>query len=533
MDSPANKLTRTLPQSLGGVKLILLVVIGLGIFFRGANLDGKVFWGDETSTLSRISGYDFSEIRDRFSETYSIQASELSQYQQFAPDRGIPKIVAGLAQEEPQLPPAYFLSLRAWVGLLGHSVAAVRGFSAVVGILALPAMYWLAWELFSAPLTAWLATALFAVSPFQVLYAQEARPQSFWTLTILLASAALLRALRRNTVNAWGLYALTLTFSFYTYMLSGVIAIAHGIYVLFRQRFRFNAPLRRYLITSAVSTLLFLPWLFTALHSFGQLDGSTAWTKQAIGLSALVKTWLLNLSRGFGDLNYDFAERDLLGYLGILAIALLVIVALGILVRYAKPDVWLFVLLLMGVISLLLVAPDLISGGRRSTVVRYFIPAFIGLELALAYSLNHQGFDTKGKVQRGIWQGITTILLVTGIISCGISAQATVWWNKYNGRDLPVVAEVVNEAEQPVLVMDGAPPMEFNYLLEPTVTLQSADAPVSDGATVFVFSRNYSEDIRDTFLQAHPEFEVGVEQVWKAKVDPSYEMKLILWTMTQ
>lgn len=533
MDSPANHLPRARPRTLSAIKLMLLGVIGVGIFFRGANLDGKVFWGDETSTLSRISGYYFEEIRDRFSSTYAIQASDLSQYQQFTPERGIPTVTNGLATEEPQLPPAYFLSLRAWVGLFGNSIGAVRAFSAFVGLLALPAMYWLAWELFSKPLTAGLATALFAVSPFQVLYAQEARPQSFWTLTILLASAALLRALRRNTVKTWGLYTLTLTLSFYTYMLSGVIAIAHGLYVLFRQRFRFDAALRRYLITSAISTVLFLPWLVGAFHSFGQLDSSTAWTKQSIGLSKLIKTWLLNLSRGFGDLNYDFAQRDLLGYLGILAIALLVMVALGILVRYAEPTVWLFVLLLMGMIALLLVAPDLISGGRRSTVVRYFIPTFIGLDLALAYSFNRQGVEGQDKLQRGIWQGITVILLMTGIVSCGVSAQATVWWSKYNGRDLPAVAEVVNGAEQPILVLDGAPPMEFHYLLEPEVTLQSVDAPIEPGTTVFVFSRNYSEDIRDTFLQTHPDFEVDHEQVWKATVDPSYEMKLILWTMTR
>lgn len=41
--------------------------------------------------------------------------------------------------------------------------------------------------------------ALIAVSPFHVLYAQEAREYSLWTVTILLSSAALLRAMRVKT----------------------------------------------------------------------------------------------------------------------------------------------------------------------------------------------------------------------------------------------------------------------------------------------------------------------------------------------
>ncbi|MEM6424077.1 MAG: glycosyltransferase family 39 protein [Cyanobacteria bacterium P01_D01_bin.128] len=531
MDTSAPKATSVLSRSFVGVKLLLLAVIGLGIFFRGANLDGKMFWGDETSTLSRISGYYFSEIRDRFSN-YSIPASELEQYQQFAPNRGIPDVVDGLAVEEPQLPPAYFLSLRLWVKLFGNSVAAVRGFSALSGILSIAAMFWLSQELLPMPLMAWAATALFAVSPFQVLYAQEARPQSLWALTLLLASAALLRALRRNRTQSWILYGLALTLSFYTYMLSGVLAIAHGIYVLVQERFRPTPRLLAYMGTSIISTLLFLPWLLRAFGSFAQLDSATAWTQQSVGLGVLLKTWALNLSRGFGDLNYSFVQRDLLGYAGILAIAALVAAALFLLVKTAEPKVWLFVLLLMGIICLPLAGPDLLFGGRRSTVIRYFIPAFIGLDLMVAYSLIAQGFSSKKPMQRGFWRGVGAILLMAGVLSCGVSAQADTWWNKYNGVDLPAVANVVNAAADPVLILDGQPPLEFSYLLAPTVMLQSVEASVP-GDSAFVFSRNYSEDIRDSFLQQHPEFRVAEEQVWKQKVDPAYEYKLVLWTMAR
>ena len=39
-------------------------------------------------------------------------------------------------------------------------------------------MYWLCLELFESSVTAWLAVAIIAISPFQIVYAQEARPYS-------------------------------------------------------------------------------------------------------------------------------------------------------------------------------------------------------------------------------------------------------------------------------------------------------------------------------------------------------------------
>ena len=59
-------------------------------------------------------------------------------------------------------------------------------------------------------MTAWLAVATIAISPFQIVYAQEARPYSLFVMLILLSRAVLVRGMRLKTNSSWGIYAVTL-----------------------------------------------------------------------------------------------------------------------------------------------------------------------------------------------------------------------------------------------------------------------------------------------------------------------------------
>src|SRR5207248_4961479 len=94
-----------------------------------------------------------------------------------------------------------------------------------------PGLYWLCRELFGCSRTAWMAVALLAVSPFHVLYAQEAREYSLWTVAILLSSAALLRAARLQTRRTWWAYAASVALGLYSHTLFVLVAGAHGAYM--------------------------------------------------------------------------------------------------------------------------------------------------------------------------------------------------------------------------------------------------------------------------------------------------------------
>jgi len=66
---------------------------------------------------------------------------------------------------------------------------AIRSLSAIISLLVFPGVYWLLPGIWV--VNGWIAIALIAVSPFHILYAQEAREYSLWTVTIALSSAAL------------------------------------------------------------------------------------------------------------------------------------------------------------------------------------------------------------------------------------------------------------------------------------------------------------------------------------------------------
>ena len=224
----------------------------MGIFFRFASLEKKVYWIDEGYTSLRISGYTESEFIQEFNDGQIKEIKSLQKYQRINGDKSVFDTVKGLALEESQLTPLYFVAARFWVQLFGDSIAVTRSLSAVFSVLALPCMYWLCLELFESSMTAWLAVAIIAISPFQIVYAQEARPYSLFVMLILLSSAVLLRGMRLKTNSSWAIYAVTLVVGFYSYLLLGIVAIAQKIYVVILETFGFNKNGISYLLASIV-----------------------------------------------------------------------------------------------------------------------------------------------------------------------------------------------------------------------------------------------------------------------------------------
>lgn len=148
------------------LRVVIVILLVLCIFFRFANLGQKVYWIDESYTSLRISGYTESEFIQQVADGKIRDIKYLQKYQRINSEKSVVDTVKGLALEEPQLAPLYFVATRLWVQMFGDSVAVTRSMSAVFSLLALPCMYWLCLELFGSSLTAWLAVSLLAVSPF-------------------------------------------------------------------------------------------------------------------------------------------------------------------------------------------------------------------------------------------------------------------------------------------------------------------------------------------------------------------------------
>jgi uncharacterized membrane protein len=139
------------------LQTFVAILLLLGILFRFINLDGKLYWYDETLTSLRISGQTQTELVQEVFNGRVITVKELQQkYQYPNREKGLNdaiKAFAGNAEHSP----LYYLMARFWVQVLGNSVTVIRSLSAIISLLALPCIYWLCLELFESALTGWLA----------------------------------------------------------------------------------------------------------------------------------------------------------------------------------------------------------------------------------------------------------------------------------------------------------------------------------------------------------------------------------------
>jgi len=516
------------------VRFLLILILVIGIFFRFTNLDKKVYWSDETFTSLRISGYTVKESIDRLYDGHVVSIEDLHKYQSLNSEKTVIDTITGLAKEEPQHTPLYFLMVRFWVQWFGDSVAVTRSLSAGISLLAFPCIYWLAIELFDSSVTAWMAMALIAISPFHILYAQEARPFSLWTVSVLLSSAALLRAIRLKTKTSWGIYAASLALSLYSFLFSGLVAFGQGIYVLTTEKFRLSKTVIAYLFASFIGILTLAPWLFIVKINLFQAETRTNWSATKVSLFSLTKMWAGNLSRVFFDVGVG-SDNPLPQLIPLIPPIILILLLLGyaiyVLCCHTEKKTWLFILILIGVTALALILPDLIFGGRRSGVARYAIPCYLGFQLAVAHLLAIRITEISANSRlRKLWRVIAIILITSGVLSCTISAQSQIWWNKGPDRTgyNPEIAQIVNQARQPLLISDNtdlALIQSLSYLLESKVrfqlTVESHIPKIADGFSD-IFLYRPSEALGSGILQQN------------YRIEPAYQGRDVwLWKLTK
>ncbi|MBD2096286.1 glycosyltransferase family 39 protein [Trichocoleus sp. FACHB-591] len=456
------------------LKLFLITLLILGIFFRLVNLGQKVYWYDETFTSLRISGYTEAEIVQQFADGREVSAEDLQKYQRPNSEKGLFDTIKSLAIEDPQHVPLYYVMARFWMQLFGDSLAVARSLPALVSLLAFPTIYWLCLELFKSPLTGWMAVALIAVSPFHLLFAQESREYSLWTVATLLSSAVLLWANRVGTRRSWGAYAATVAFGFYSHLSFALVAIAHGLYIFIVGRFRFSKNLIGYVLASLLGFSAFLPWLPVVINSADRLPQLLA-KNGAKPLSFFLERWTINISSVFVDINFPHRGKRLL----MAAILILILYSIYFLGQKATRKAFLFVLLLIGVTAVFLIAPDFINQSFRSITSRYMIPCYLGIQIAVAHLFATQitsvSSSMTGSMQRQkLWRLGLAALLSGGVLSCILIAQSETWWNKGSSYHNPQIARILNQASQPLVISNARTGeiLSLSHLLAPEVRLR-------------------------------------------------------------
>ena len=519
-----NKLARNWGYLSPWLRLLIVIILGLGIFFRLVNLDRKVYWQDETATSVRIAGHTKEEFAQQVFNGQIISVEELRQrYLYLNSETTLLDTVKALTGR-PEHSPLYYLMARFWAQWFGTSVAVMRSLPALISLLVFPGIYWLCLELFESSLVGWIAVALIAVSPVHVLYAQEAREYSLWTVTIVLSSASLLRATRLKTNLSWGIYAATMALGLYSHLFFGLVALGHGIYIVATESFRLSRSAIAYLLASLAGLLTFLPWLWLLITYFMYSPNPgriTNGVNRKIPVSSLFDHWFRNINRVFHDADLGSAN---------IILVILAVYSIYFICRHTPKRVWLFILTLVGVTALTLGLPDLILGGRRSVRTRYLMPSYLGIQLAVAYLLATQITASLKIWRQKLWQIVTLLLISVGVVSGAISSQAEASWNKNMAatKHYPKIAHIINQAEEPLVISDGKPTsvLSLSYLLAPNVKLQLVKQPnipnVSNEFTeVFLF------DASETLLKK-------LQQQKNSRIESLVDKKRAkLWKLTQ
>lgn len=179
--------------------------------------------------------------------------------------------LANTATIEPH--PAFIYALfRGWGLLFGTSAFSMRLLPALTNLLGIPALYVLGkrlggWQL------GLLAAFLFALHPFEIWHAQDARNNAIWAGFSAVALAAGFNALSSN--KRWWLYAVFAAIAANIFYLDLLTLAAFGLYVLLAHRQQFL----RWLLAAS-------PAVITAVASFLILQGRLIATGTYAGTTA-------------------------------------------------------------------------------------------------------------------------------------------------------------------------------------------------------------------------------------------------------
>jgi uncharacterized membrane protein len=241
------------------VPAVLGLILAVGLIARIYQLGDRPLWYDEAWSW-RLIGFPFNEMITRIGRDSH--------------------------------PPLYYLLLREWAAAFGTSAVALRSLSVVFGLLTVVGMYLFTAEAFGHRRTpaderkgtdglALFVAALVALSAFQIRFSWEVRMYALGAALAAFSSWALFRALRRDRLVHWLLYAvLALSFvythyyAFFTLAAQGVFAAGY-LWTQSKGRIaavRASKGIRYAALAAVVAAAGYLPWAPVFLRQKAQVE---------------------------------------------------------------------------------------------------------------------------------------------------------------------------------------------------------------------------------------------------------------------
>jgi uncharacterized membrane protein len=434
------------------------VVILCGVLLKFYQLDSKLFWVDEIATVFYTLGTNGDSIQK------SIPVNQIKSFGYYdnilhvgaKPHSFTNEVTAILS--DTHLTPAHYVFLTLWYRLVGNHAMDYRLFSVFIFILSLSLIFLLAKNLFNTYLAGWIATSLYAVSPFIHTEAQEARYYILWVFFFILANYLFLEAIKRNRTIWWIFYSIAAVLALYTSLTSGAFIFGHLVYI-----FLFKKELRiQYGLSLLFIFLAYLPWMYFLFTVRETVAGGLAWhTGYHTSLFSLDLLFfqLLGFVRSFVflfDITWYWTWSAGTATSGIYSILLIDLVFLTLIIyaiyylfaNTSKETRW-FLLLMVLPLFLLLYISDLIRNGSTSLLWRYQIVNMAGITLIVANLLNDK--LAKGKwVYIGIYVGLVFVS-ITSILKIA----ATRCWNTSPDCEYRIEeSQLISQAMRPLIITD-------------------------------------------------------------------------------
>ncbi len=252
-----------------------------------------------------------------------------------------------LSHREPH-PFGTYVSFWVWKQVAGSSEFAMRMLSLLGNLLGLAGIWALARRLFHRAHAAEIAALLWAINPFLIWHAQDARNYALWAGLSPVAMLLFLRAVASNDPRRWTFYVAAQAIALYTFFLEAFLLPVQAIYLLLTRPRR--EVWRRALVAWFALGVLLLPWMVQLYWLSG--SGYTGTLSRA-DPAALLTNFLPTLLTG---------QEPAAPWNVVLALAWLALVVLLLIpdIRRRSPAVWLVVWIALPT-ALLLVAATRMS----------------------------------------------------------------------------------------------------------------------------------------------------------------------------
>ena len=180
--------------------------------------------------------------------------------------------LANIATIDPQAPLSYAL-FRAWGLLVGTGESTVRFLPALLNLIGVPVLYALGKRIGGRSM-GYVAAFLWAIHPYQIWHAQDARNYAIWAALSPLAAWLAFRALDKRRRLDWALYIFAAATTGYIYYLELFAILVLNLFVIVT-RWRDRRLLVQWFGAQIAIGLMLAPWYLQERLLFGSGYGGT------------------------------------------------------------------------------------------------------------------------------------------------------------------------------------------------------------------------------------------------------------------